>query len=79
MVYIALLVLGQLISRSCPVWLGWAILFGSASLVAANPLVRKLRSTVWRALAVVLGFVAWSAILFHVTFWIMAVVFDESL
>jgi hypothetical protein len=66
-------------NQGVPAWIDWVLLLVSASLVALNPMIRGIESLWLRAGGLVVGFAIWCMVLFISTFFLMALVFSDSL
>ena len=66
-------------NEAVPSWIDWVLLLCSASLIATNPLLKNIESLWLRGVAFVIGFAFWGLILFFVTFFVIALVFSDSL
>jgi hypothetical protein len=78
LVFIPLFIGSRLISRADG-WSDWVMVFGSAALVAFNPLVVQAPSWRRRWSFFAAGAFAWAAFLVFLGFAIMAAVFHEGL
>jgi hypothetical protein len=80
LVFVPLLIGSRLVAgRAVPPWVDWALLLGCAALVAFNPMLQRFESIWTRGALFTVAFAVWGVLLFFLTFWIMRVVFSESL
>ncbi len=78
LVFIPLFISFRLTSKAVPAWADWSLAFGSAALMAINPLVVHSTSSRKRWVIFIVGFFGWVAFFVLLALIIMGVVFGDG-